>query len=60
MEAVVFLRNGELLNTVCFKIVSEMPYLFQTLTFSFLFFHLLTVILCELVPLPAETRKRNF
>lgn len=37
-----------------------MPYLFQTVTFSFLFLHLLTALLCELVPLPVETRKEEF
>lgn len=59
MKAVVFLRNGELLNTICFEIVSELPYLFQTITFNFLIVYLLMVILYELVPLHVETRQEN-
>jgi len=43
-----------------FEILSELPYLFQTDTFSFLFLHLLIVILYELVPLPVETGQEKF
>lgn len=56
----ISLRNGELFNTVRFKILSELPYLFQTVTFNFLILHLLMVLLYELELLPVETRQEKF